>query len=223
MKIYTLADSSTNEIRYIGFTTQSLGKRLYQHMWDSKNKKNRYVCKWINSLKTSPKIELLEDVTLENWEEREVYWIQQFKYWGFNLTNTHKGGKGVNPKNRENTYKNKSIDVYDKYGNFIKNYPSIRSASISLNISNTSLCNALHKKTSPIINDKYRVCYKDEKLKPFTIYGVDYHKGQNKFISLRELCKNLKICRNKVSKALNGNSMCVYGKYTIYKDIVYPS
>ena len=39
-------------------------------------------------------IYLLDEVEENNWEFWERYWIQQFKQWGFNLSNKNNGGGG---------------------------------------------------------------------------------------------------------------------------------
>lgn len=98
-KIYTLNCPITNEVKYIGKTESELSKRLNQHLYYIKkvNKKNN----WIKSLlkkDLKPKIELLEEVELDDWQFWEMYWISQFKAWGFNLKNSSEGGMGGKTK-----------------------------------------------------------------------------------------------------------------------------
>ena len=50
MKVYTLTDPTTNEVRYVGVTIQSLNQRLSQHINAAKNNECRHVCKWIRTL-----------------------------------------------------------------------------------------------------------------------------------------------------------------------------
>lgn len=99
VKIYTLSHPITNEIRYIGKTKFSLEKRLkYGHLRDL-NKYNNKRVNWIKSLKSlglEPKIELLEEVSKDQWINSEIYWISQFKAWGFRLVNMTDGGDGNN-------------------------------------------------------------------------------------------------------------------------------
>ena len=217
MKIYTIADPNTNEIRYIGVTLQPLKTRLSQHMWDSRNK-HRHVCHWIASLGETPLIEALEEVG-DDWEEREIYWISQFKAWGFNLTNQHEGGKGVIPTTKPNTKKQRALDVYDVQGKFITSYASGKEMADKLAMSRTSISNALQRDHATLLVDKYRIAYKGEPLKSFTLY-----KSADIVVSsLRQLCNKLNVCRTKVAKSLNGVNMCQYGKHVIYKDIVWPS
>lgn len=100
VNIYTLRDPITNEIRYIGKTSQSLDKRLCSHCTDfNLNRNVSYKNSWIKRLKTQnkrPIIELLDIVNEEDWQFWEKYWISQFKTWGFNLTNMTLGGDGCN-------------------------------------------------------------------------------------------------------------------------------
>lgn len=108
VKIYTLSHPITNEIRYVGKTTESLEKRLKRHLIESRQKScHRHL--WINSLindRLIPKIEILDDVHEENWQLWETYWIAQFKNWGFNLVNLTLGGEGFNWKGK--THKEES-------------------------------------------------------------------------------------------------------------------
>lgn len=98
VKIYSLKDPITNEIRYIGKTTGKLRDRWYSHCSSYKLEKEKsYKNSWIISLKRKgyrPEIELIEEVSQENWEFWERYWISQFLSWGYNLTNMTKGGEG---------------------------------------------------------------------------------------------------------------------------------
>ena len=100
VKIYTLSDPITQEIRYIGKTNKELVNRWYSHCSNYKlSREKSYKNSWILSLKKlglKPKIELLEEVLESEWQFWEIYWISQFKNWGFNLTNMTKGGEGNN-------------------------------------------------------------------------------------------------------------------------------
>jgi group I intron endonuclease len=93
--IYSLVDPETNIIRYIG-KSDNLNRRLSEHIKKSKHSithKNN----WIVSLTKkglSPIIEVIDIVPRHEWEFWEVFWIDQFKSWGFNLTNISNGGNG---------------------------------------------------------------------------------------------------------------------------------
>lgn len=95
--IYILSDPITNEIRYVGKTI-NIERRLNQHVAESVKAKN-HKASWIKSLIKKgvvPKIEIIDEIKDENWEWLEIYWISQFKAWGFDLVNsTTGGGKSV--------------------------------------------------------------------------------------------------------------------------------
>jgi predicted GIY-YIG superfamily endonuclease len=101
--IYTLSDGKS--IRYIG-KSDNPQDRLKEHIKKSKNCKTRKD-KWILSLlekNEKPTIEILEEIESENWESSEIYWISQFKTWGFDIVNGTEGGEGSNGfKNKKHT------------------------------------------------------------------------------------------------------------------------
>lgn len=93
--IYVLKDPRTNEIRYVGKTVKKdLNKRLIEHC-AQQNKTHKYF--WIAQLKNEnlkPIIEAVEKCTDNDWQEREIYWIQYYKDLNCKLTNSHEGGMG---------------------------------------------------------------------------------------------------------------------------------
>jgi hypothetical protein len=92
--IYSLKDPETNEIRYIGKTT-NINTRLKAHITRSRHNKY-HSARWVQSvLKRGfrPIIELVEECTEENWVEREKYWIAYYREL-FDLTNILEGGDG---------------------------------------------------------------------------------------------------------------------------------
>jgi hypothetical protein len=94
--IYTLSDPETNEIRYIG-KADDLTRRLSGHLNDRKVSHKRH---WISSLKRrglKPLIQVIEEVPIDSWGERERYWIDFYRTQGCHLTNTALGGEGGNP------------------------------------------------------------------------------------------------------------------------------
>lgn len=99
-KIYTLHDPDTLAVRYVGFTTKTLEKRLARHVKLAKFPKsgNSHRISWIRSiiaLGKRPVILLVETVSPENWQERERFWISHFRGIGCDLTNSCDGGDGV--------------------------------------------------------------------------------------------------------------------------------
>jgi len=92
--IYCLKDPETNDIRYIGKTT-NINTRLKAHITRSRHNKY-HSARWVQSVLKKglkPIIELVEECTEENWAERETYWISYYRQY-FDLTNILEGGEG---------------------------------------------------------------------------------------------------------------------------------
>ncbi|KKM20405.1 hypothetical protein LCGC14_1645800 [marine sediment metagenome] len=96
--IYGLTDLTTNELRYVGYTDDTLEKRCDDHWKERNHKKRTYKRNWIRKLyeehNQKPKIFMIEEINPERWEEAETFWIEYFKFLGCNLTNVALGGKG---------------------------------------------------------------------------------------------------------------------------------
>lgn len=103
-KIYLLRNPLTSEIKYIGFTDQSLKRRLILHVSHSKKNKT-YVQKWINSLELPPLIELIEECDNNIWQQRESYWIKYYREQGCKLCNLTDGGEGIPNLKRTQEFK----------------------------------------------------------------------------------------------------------------------
>jgi len=91
--IYTLSDKTG--IRYVG-KSNNPKKRYLSHITDTRN--DTYKNNWIKSLqkkKLLPILEILDIVSLDEWQFWEKYWIAQCKIWGFKLTNSTVGGDGI--------------------------------------------------------------------------------------------------------------------------------
>lgn len=94
--IYSLSNPTDNSIRYVGKAIQ-LNRRYYAHLND-RNREKTHKSNWIKNLFANglrPKIEILDEVPLDQWQYWEIWWITQIKSWGFNLTNATDGGCGI--------------------------------------------------------------------------------------------------------------------------------
>lgn len=92
--IYKISDELGN-VRYIG-KSNNPRRRLYQHIND---KSNLHKFNWLNSIikrGSKPIIEIIEKVSVDIWQEREIHWIAKFKEDGFDLINLTLGGEGGN-------------------------------------------------------------------------------------------------------------------------------
>lgn len=99
--IYALTDPVTNIPRYIG-KTGNPEERYKNHVNVARDlpthKRN-----WINKLKRQnlkPVMEILDEVSTDEWVFWEQYWISQFKVWGFNIVNHTEGGDGLTSANK---------------------------------------------------------------------------------------------------------------------------
>lgn len=150
--IYTLTDPRTNEVRYVGKTIYPKTRETQHSNIKNIEKNKSYYSFWIlkllkNGLK--PIFEIIDETEDENWEWLEIYWIAQFKAWGFNLVNGTNGGEGASgmklsleARNKLSKAKKgkplpklyKKVYVYDSFGNFFKEYENIQECSKDLNI-----------------------------------------------------------------------------------------
>lgn len=96
IKIYSLIDPIDGLIKYVGKTKGSLKRRLQNHECSARRSKVRTLNNnWIKGLLVSgltPSIQLIEEVVEDVWEEREKYWIVEYKQRGFILKNMTIGG-----------------------------------------------------------------------------------------------------------------------------------
>ncbi len=108
--IYSMYDPLyPNDIRYIGKTIMKINLRLNSHVRDSKLSINRYCINWMKKVLREgrkPVIELIDVVETSNWKFWEIYWIAQFKAWGFELTNLTEGGDGTLGYRHTDKFKN---------------------------------------------------------------------------------------------------------------------
>ena len=94
IKVYVFKDPDTLEVRYVGITSKTLKQRFRKHLDNALyTKHNKHLCNWILKLRKENKKPIMEEIescTIENWQEREKYWISQFN----NLLNSTEGGEG---------------------------------------------------------------------------------------------------------------------------------
>lgn len=142
--IYGLICPLTNEVRYIGLTTQSLNKRLYKHLYEidsHTSKKNSWLKKLRNlDLLSEIKIQLIEECNIDILNDREVYWISEFKNKGYELTNMTIGGDVGSLGHKHSEEALKKISEASKKRKGYKATPEARK-----NISKSLLGNTRHK------------------------------------------------------------------------------
>ena len=92
--IYGLKNLGSDEFRYIGKTCRPKN-RLKEHLKEKEKTHTYYKFNWIRESKKLNNeiiLEIIEECTIFNWEEREQFWIKYYKENGHKLTNTLIGG-----------------------------------------------------------------------------------------------------------------------------------
>src|SRR3989344_4471150 len=130
--IYILIDPNTKLVRYVGKSNKPK-RRYYKHC--SKSNKNTHKVNWINKLlneNKKPILEIIDEVPIEDWQFWEVYWVSQFKTWGFNLTNNTNGGDGCTFANKTSFKKGNIVWSKGTKGLMKKNSGSFKKGQTSL-------------------------------------------------------------------------------------------
>ena len=124
--IYTLSDPITNMVKYVGKTFR-VNRRLNDHLKCNGNSKKDTWIKSILNMGNKPILEIIEVTNDIDCNSLEIYWISQFKTWGFDLKNMTNGGDGsygLKPWNKglkgvfkhsENTKLKMSLDRKGKF------------------------------------------------------------------------------------------------------------
>lgn len=91
--IYILIDPRNDQIRYVG-KSNTPGKRFLTHLCD---KRKSHVTAWIKQLLEKglkPNQEIIDEISVNEWQFWEQHYISLYRSWGFNLTNHSLGGFG---------------------------------------------------------------------------------------------------------------------------------
>ena len=92
--IYSL-EYPLGDIRYVG-KSDNPKQRLDKHIYEAKTRNKNHKDHWINSINDKPILNIIEQVTYNNWQEREMYWIKYYTNNGCKLVNGTIGGEGSN-------------------------------------------------------------------------------------------------------------------------------
>lgn len=96
VSIYGLVDPTTNQLRYVGKSTHPT-KRLREHLGKRALRARTHLTSWLRSLLAQgrePEVVILEDVSADDWQDDEKFWIAYMKFLGCRLTNGTQGGEG---------------------------------------------------------------------------------------------------------------------------------
>ena len=217
--IYALKDPNTNNVRHIGKSNNPLRRLNLYHIPQTKLKRTYKEC-WISSLlnmNKKPILEILEEVNLKNWCEKEKHYIKYYNKLGNKLVNGTTGGesfnftdiikKKISKSLINNKYSSKSIIQYDLYGNKINEFPSISEAERITKIAASNICSALKGK----LNIAGASCwsYKDE-TKDFNVtshkiivYQINNGIIINTFESIKEVSIEINRHPSSIRSALN--------------------
>lgn len=151
--IYLLRDPIDNEVKYIG-KTNNLKVRLKAHLNPARFK-NTHKFNWIKKLRNKnlkPTLEIIEKCSINNWKEREKYWIKYYLDAGTKLTNKTDGGDGLTFGNQTSFKKGeggKEVEGYNKEGKLIHKFQTAAEASnfFNLNRSTITACALGYNKT----------------------------------------------------------------------------
>lgn len=95
--IYGLVDPDTQQVRYIGKSTNPK-RRLYAHLSPTELSGDCYRTRWLRRLVNEgkrPSLLCVATVPADAWEDAERYWIEHYRKLGAPLTNTNPGGEGL--------------------------------------------------------------------------------------------------------------------------------
>lgn len=108
--IYGLVDPRSDLIRYVG-KSGNIKRRLKAHKNEKgERRKNRWV-RLLKSIGLEPEIKVLEQADENTWQERERWWIKDFREKGYDLLNHTDGGEGLTGA---------SIETSQKISNVVK-------------------------------------------------------------------------------------------------------
>lgn len=183
--------------------------------------------------------EIIEECSLEQLNEREIYWIEKLNLINDGL-NIRMGGRGGG-KNTEkqkiylrekHSHRSKPIIQYDLNGNFIKEWVSINDVNRNLGIDMSALIQCLKNKKQTSTNG-YMWVYKEKyisknidpisnnKLKPIEQIDIKTGVVVNSFYSIKEaiLYLQLNSIGSGISSVLKGRQKQAYGYMWRYSTI----
>jgi len=157
--IYGLVEKNTNNLRYIGKTTDPK-RRIRRHI-NERFIHNTYKDRWIRKLidcGEEPEIFLIDTVCKTEWQYWEKFYISYYKFIGCLLTNGTEGGdQPPSTKGRKHTEESKMKMSMSKKG---KPIPWLNNGSERSGQHRQNLSNSLKGRVSPNKNKKFNDEYK---------------------------------------------------------------
>jgi len=198
-KIYFLKDPNTNEIRYVGLSS-NVEKRYNEHIKDNKD---CYKKRWINKLLLMNKQPILE-VVKENLSLSEAFnfekeYIKNFKNLGVRLTNETIGGEApmAEKKHKEETKLKMSESRKGEQNSFFgKKHSDETKNKLKVSLKGKKTWNKGKKLTEEHIKN----------LKIAKVGHVPHNKNKTRFdLSLIEKLLNNGVSQTEVAKMFNTN------------------
>lgn len=104
-----------------------------------------------------PKIEIIDEVSEDDWQFWETFWIAQFKIWGFNLVNLTIGGEGFNWKGKTHNENSKRKMSKAKIGKPSWNKNKTLNESHKQNLSKSHMGKKLSKESIDKRSESVRI------------------------------------------------------------------
>lgn len=183
IRIYSLNDPITSEVRYVGRTSNTLKARLGEHVAKCYSNHNTHKKNWIASLALkgmAPTISLIKELNC-SWEEShaiEILTINEYFEKGCKLVNLLDKGSGSYGITSERPMSRKAILQYDLDGNFIREWDGIVTAAKHFNTNPKSIFKAVKGISIKTSNNMWKYKLIDEI--PMKIDSFKELKGRNK-------------------------------------------
>lgn len=222
--IYALIDPIHLNVRYVGKTIRPK-ERFKEHLKECLSLKT-YKDKWLNKLKSKnliPIFKVLKICSLSEFEKYEEFYIK--KYQSRFLTNSDESGQGNKNRKRElvenSNFNRKIVYQYNLNGDFIQEYKSVRECSRQLNINHANItrcCNGISKHASGFIfrydnNSRIEKIDNPNAIKKRVVEVDHFGNEINRWNSITDCSKELKLNYGNLSRACNGINRSVKGRY----------
>ncbi len=219
--IYTLSHPITHEVKYVGKSIDPK-ERLRTHIKDArKNYRNNLSCNWVKSLLKKglePVMDIIDDIE-GDWEWLEIYWVAQFKAWGFELKNTTEGGD-YNPMSNPTSRKK----VSDKLINIPKTQEhkdSISKAKIGVAVHSPTQKENYSKMNTGIGNPMFGKTHSNDSLTKMKLPVMQYTLNDG-FIKEWESAADVQRTTDMLARSINrcakGDRATAYGFKWVYKN-----
>jgi len=225
--IYTLSHPLTGEVKYVGKSIDTKD-RLRQHIKIAKyGRINNLSCNWVKSLLSQglkPKMDVIDE-TVGEWEWLEMYWISQFKTWGFKLKNMTDGGDS-NPMSNQTSRDKLSKSIKKTMSNFSKEKREKINEKISkskkgIKVHTEETKKIISKKISGNRNGMYGKKHDTDALQKMKLPVLQYSlEGEfiKEWASAADIDRETKMLARSINRCAKGDRSTAYGYRWEYKN-----